>query len=46
MKDRLFIKIAALVIAFGIISSSILIGYTIKLHGECSILNFIANERD
>lgn len=46
MKDELFTKIVAVVVAIGLISSVALAAYTVHLYKQCSILNYIANERD
>lgn len=46
MKDKLFMKIVAIVVAVGIISTTALAVYTVHLYKQCSILNYIANERD
>lgn len=46
MNDKLFKKIVVILLAVGMISSMALIGYTAHLHSQCSILNYIANERD
>ena len=46
MNDKLFKKIVAILLAVGVISSMALVGYTAYLHSQCSILNYIANERD
>lgn len=46
MNDKLFKKIVVILLAVGMISSMALVGYTVHLHNQCSILNYIANERD
>ncbi|MCM1244575.1 MAG: hypothetical protein NC293_02900 [Roseburia sp.] len=45
MDDKLFKRVVVILLAAGVISSAALIGYTIHLYGQCSILNYIANER-
>ncbi len=46
MDDKLFKRVVMILLVAGMISSMALIGYTAHLHSQCSILNYIANERD
>jgi hypothetical protein len=44
MKDKLFRRIAAILIALCMLGTVALVGYTIHLRTECSIISYIANE--
>ena len=44
MKDKLFRRIASILIALGLLSAIIHAGYAIHLRRECSIITYIANE--
>ena len=46
MSDKTWRKTLIMVLVTGIITSSILVGYTIKLRKQCSIITYIANEND
>lgn len=43
MSDKMFGKIVAAVIILGIVATVALTLYTIYLHGNCSIIVYIAN---
>lgn len=44
MQDKYFRRIIAVILIVGVISSAALIGYTIYLRSQCSIISFISNE--
>lgn len=44
MNDKKFNTILAVISAIGIITSAILVGYTMELYEKCSIISYIANE--
>lgn len=44
MQDKYFRRIIAVILIVGVISSVALIGYTIYLRSQCSIISFISNE--
>ncbi len=46
MRDSLFKKILAGVIILGLLSTGVLMGYTMYLRSQCSILTYIANEEE
>lgn len=46
MKEKTFIKILAVVIVAGILSTTALAVYTIHLRRHCSIITYIANEHN
>lgn len=46
MDDKIFKRIVGILLIVGMISSLALIGYTVHLYKQCSILNYIANERE
>ncbi|MBR6420788.1 MAG: hypothetical protein IKS42_10670 [Oscillospiraceae bacterium] len=43
MKDKTFRRLLLLVTALGLLSVIALTAYTWYLHGECSVLSYIAN---
>ncbi len=45
MSDKLFYRILTVLCVLGVIATVALVYYTYQLHGSCSILSFIANER-
>lgn len=44
MKDKHFRILVLLLVALGIVSTALLVGYTIVLYGNASIIEFIAKE--
>lgn len=44
MKDKYFRILILLVLALGIVSTALLVGCTIDLYGDASIIEFIAKE--
>lgn len=44
MKDKYFRRIMAVILVAGMISSAALIGYTVYLRTQCSIISLISNE--
>lgn len=44
MKDKYFRRIVAVILVTGMITSAALVGYTIYLRSQCSIISFISNE--
>ncbi len=44
MKEKNFIKILITIAILGVLSTGVLIWYTIDLRQRCSIITFIANE--
>lgn len=45
MKDKTYRRLLAAVMILGVISSVILVLYTIRLYRSCSIITYIANGR-
>ncbi len=45
MSDKLFYRVLAAVLAVCILATSVMVGYTIYLHQNCSIIGYIANEK-
>lgn len=44
MREKTFIKIMITIAIIGVLSTGILIAYTIHLRQNCSIITYIANE--
>lgn len=44
MREKTFIKIMAVIAILGVLSTGLLIAYTIRLRQSCSIITYIANE--
>lgn len=44
MNDKLFRRIAAILIALCMLGTMALVGYTVHLRSECSIITYISNE--
>ena len=44
MKDKFFRMIMVVLLVTGMITSAALVGYTIYLRSQCSIISFISNE--
>lgn len=44
MNDKVWKTIMIALLISGVLSTSILIGYTIKLRQQCSIITYISNE--
>lgn len=44
MKEKTFIKIIIAIAVIGVLTTGILIAYTIHLRQNCSIITYIANE--
>lgn len=44
MSDKTWRKLLMSILIVGIVTSSLLIGYTVKLQKQCSIITYIANE--
>ena len=44
MNDKTFFKIIIAIAVIGVLTTGILIGYTIELRNNCSIITYIANE--
>ena len=44
MKTRTFYLLLTVIVALGVLSTAVLVLWTVYLHNTCSILTFIANE--
>lgn len=44
MSDKLYKKLVALMLALGILTTGVLVGYTVYLHSRISIISYIAGE--
>lgn len=44
MSDKMWRSLLVGILTVGVVTSSLLIRYTVKLHKQCSIITYIANE--
>ena len=44
MKEKTFVRLMAVVIIAGVLSTTALVVYTVQLRRNCSIITYIANE--